>query len=211
MKGILLICILFVSIFLFENQLYSQSFSLNQLPLSVAHFSESGLHPGIKIGAYHTLGAKELSKTYRRKKRRDKYGPKLVIKELLFDSNVGFYSHPNNHTGFFTNVGVTFLRTKLRKRRQLGFSIETGYLRRFNKLKTYQLESDGSIKQVRLAGNNALIFSFAPVIAKEITKGEKCVRIYMKPLIHINTYNHFLSANASLELGIVLNINRELK
>jgi hypothetical protein len=211
MKKIALCKILITALILITNGISSQNFSIKKMPLSVAYYGENGFHPGIKVGTFYTLMSKEKSKTYRRKSKQTKYGTKLILKELVVDYNLGFYSHPNNHTGLFTNLGLTWLRTKLRKSRQIGVCFEVGYLRRYNKFKTYQLTSDDKIEQVKFAGNNALIISLAPLFGKEIKKSERRMRVYVKPLLQFLQYTYTWQANASLELGLVLNIKREKK
>ena len=104
-------------------------------------------------------------------------------------------------------MGVSYLRIKERKGRMFGFSFEVGYLRRMNKFKTYQLNSEGGIAQKKLAGSNGVVFSIAPVFGKEFTISNKPVRFYTKPIIQVMTYNHGVVPNASLEVGMTFNIN----
>ena len=119
--------------------------TIKELPFHVSYYGDSGIHPGLKLGTSYNLWSKEKSKVYRFKSRTNKYGNKTKLRELNLDYNLGFYSHANNHTGLFTNVGVSYLRVKERKGRVFGASFEVGYLRRFNKFETFELNSEGEI------------------------------------------------------------------
>lgn len=189
----------------------AQSFSLKKMPISVSYYGDNVFHPGIKLGSYHTIWSIEKPSTYLSSKRRDKYGTKRKLKELNLDFNFGGYSHPNSHNGYFLNTGLTFLRTNLRKNCQIGISLEAGYLRRNNKFITYELDSNGDIQEVKGAGNNALLIGLAPQFSKEFSIAEKPVRFYIKPIIQMVHYLFRFQPNASLELGVVLNIHREKK
>ena len=200
--------ILLTALILITGRVSAQNMSIKKMPLSVAYYGENGFHPGIKVGTFYTAFSKEKVKTFRSKKRQTQYGSKIILKELLVDYNLGCYSHPNNHTGLFTNIGLTWLRTKLMKRRQIGLCLEVGYLRRKNKFNTYQLLNDDKIEKVNFAGNNAMVISVGPLFGKEIKKSEHQIRLYIKPLIQVVKYIYAWQPNAALELGVVLNINR---
>ena len=86
---------------LFSNLVQAQSFNIKEMPLSISYYGENAFHPGIKFGTYYTVWSVEKSKIYRGTKRKEKYGTKTKLKELNIDLNVGGYSHPNNHNGYF--------------------------------------------------------------------------------------------------------------
>ena len=205
---ILFTTLLFLS-FIFTSQ--AQSIVIKDLPISVGYYGENGIHPGLKIGTSYTFWSKEKIKTYRFKSRTEKYGSKNKLKELSLDFNLGGYSHPNNHSGYFSNIGITYLRTKTRKRRQLGVSFEIGYLRRFNKLTTYELDENGAIKKVNFAGNNALVIALSPIFAKEFEFRARHMRYFIKPSLQYLKYNEKFQPNATLEVGLVFNIARKEK
>jgi hypothetical protein len=183
--------------------------SVNELPIHVSYYGDSGIHPGLKIGTSYKFWSKEKSKVYRLNFKQNKYGNKTKFKEFNVDYNLGFYTHPNNHLGLFTNVGISYLRIKERKGRMFGMSFEIGYLRRMNKFKTYQLNDNGEIIEKKFAGNNAIMFSFAPLFGKEFKVRTKVVRIFIKPSLQLVKYNEKMQPNASLELGTTFNINRK--
>ena len=67
-----------------------QGIAFKELPISVSYFGENAFHPGLKVGTFYTFRSIEKSKTYRRKKRQEKYGDKRKLKELSLDYNLGF-------------------------------------------------------------------------------------------------------------------------
>jgi len=173
----------------------------------VAYYGENLIHPGIKVGTQHRLGSKEKSKIYRLKNRNTKYGSKLKLKELYLDYNLGFYSFSNNHTGYFTNIGASYLRTKTnRKNRQFGLSLELGYLRSSYKFPTYELINNEIQKSK--AGNNAFQISIAPSFGREFSINETTIRFYIKPIGQLISYTHTFRPNLSIETGLVFNIKR---
>jgi len=182
---------------------------LKDLPIQISYYGDNGFHPGLKLGTSYRFWSQEKLKAHKLKSVEKKHGNKAKLKELNYDYNLGFYSHPNNHLGVFTNLGVSYLRIKARKGRMFGLSFEVGYLRRFNKFKTYELNGDGMIVQKKLAGNNALMLSIAPVFGKQFKISDQQVRVYTKPIIQLVSYNHSMVPNASLEIGITFNINRK--
>lgn len=194
--------------FLLSGQLMAQAFSVKELPISVAYFGENAIHPGLKIGTAYAFHSKTTYKTYHSKKKQSKYGDKGKRRELFADFNLGFYSHPNNHTGVFTNIGASYLRTKLRKNRQFGISLEIGYLARINKFETYELVDGTSYETIPLAGNHAFSLSMAPMFGKEFLLSGKPVRVFIKPWSQLVQYTHSWSPNFNIELGMVFNIHR---
>lgn len=196
---------------LISNRLEAQSFSFKKMPLSISYNGENGFHPGLKLGTFYTIWSNEKSKAYRNKKRRAQYGTKTKLREINADFNIGGYSHPNNHSGYFVHTGLTYLRTKLRKNRQLGISLEIGYLRRNYKFKTYELDQNGEIREVKAAGNNAMSIGLAPQFGQEFSISERPIRFFVKPIVQLVQYGHSWQPNATLELGTVINIHRKPK
>jgi hypothetical protein len=94
----------------------AQNFSFKELPISVGFYGENGIHPGIKIGTSYNFYSREKSKNYRLNSRQTKFGNKLKLKELFLDYNLGLYSFPNNHTGYFTNVGSDFFAHQIEEK-----------------------------------------------------------------------------------------------
>lgn len=199
--------VLIITILLFSSRGFGQGLVFKELPISVGVYGENGIHPGVKMGTFYTFRSKEKYKKHLFKGLQGKYGDKTKLKELSLDYNLGFYSHPNNHTGYFTNIGITYLRTKMRKNRQFGLSLEIGYLRRANKLETYTLNNEGLIERVGGAGNNGLVVGFSPIFAKEFKNNS--TRLFFKPTLQVQSLNHTWVPNAVMELGLVFNIHRK--
>ena len=199
--------VLLASFFL-AGPLLAQDFSLKELPISVAYYGENLIHPGLKIGTSYTLRSKTKYKQYRSKRKQSKYGDRGKRRELFADLNLGVYSHPNNHTGVFGNIGASYLRTKLRKNWQFGISLELGFLGRVNKFKTYALESGNAFETIPLAGNGAFMVSMAPMFGKEFMLSGKPVRLFLKPWAQLVQYTHSWAPNFNLEVGMVFNIHR---
>lgn len=202
------LCAILFSLLL-SNGLSAQPMRLRLLPLSISYFGENAIHPGIKFGTYYTVWSKEKSKIYRNENKARNFGTKTKLNELNLDFNLGGYSHPNNHSGYFTHIGMTFLRTNQRVKRQFGASFEVGYLRRDYKFKTYELDENGKIREVKAAGNNAISIGLAPQFGKEIMISDHTVRLYVKPIVQLVQYGHSWQPNAALELGTVINIHRK--
>ena len=197
--------LLIVSLFM----LLSQATLAQKMPVSVSYYGENAYHPGIKFGTYLTIWSVEKSRLYFGKKRKEKYGMKHKLNELNLEFNIGGYSHPNNHNGYFVNTGLSFLRTQLRKNYQIGMSLEIGYLRRNYKFTTYQLDSNGEIEEVKAAGNNSFLIGLAPQFSREFSITERPVRFYIRPIFQMVHYINRIQPAGSLELGVVVNIHRK--
>ena len=127
----ILLNISFLFLITFSTRVNAQEISFKDMPLYSSVYLENVFHPGLKVGSYLTVWDKTKTRTFRGLKRQEKYGTQTKLKELNLNFNLGFYYHVNNHFGTFIGTGTTFLRTKTRKMRQLGVSLDLGYLRRF--------------------------------------------------------------------------------
>jgi len=182
--------------------------------LRAGFYTDNAVHPGLKFGTSYLLKEKEKERKRRLKFVQNKRGNKVKQIQYLADGNVGFYNHPNNHTGVFLGIGLTRHRVKVRKKRKgqkiktLGWSLEANYLHRFYNIKTYELDENGAIQTVPLAGSNSLMFAISPAFGRiyGIQNGGKGYEIFIKPSLQMLKYNHAFFPNASLEVGINLNI-----
>lgn len=193
----------------FSTTVMGQSSDRLQLPIGISYYGENAYHPGIKVSTYLTIWSAEKSGKYLTQKRRLKFGEKNKLNEINIDFNLGGYSHPNNHTGYFINTGGTFLHTMLRKQRQIGINLEVGYLRRDFKFVTYELDANGEIQEVKAAGNNALMIGVSPQLSKEVSIANMPVRLFVKPIFQMVHYVYRFQPNAAIEIGGVLNIHRK--
>ena len=191
------------------NNVNAQNFNLKELPIHISYYGDNGIHPGVKLGTSYQFWSKEKSKIYRLGFRQNKHGNKIKHKELNLDYNLGLYSHANNHVGVFTGIGMSYLRIKERKGRLFGLAFELGYLRRFYKFSTYELNEDGTIYEYGAAGNNAIMVSIAPVFGKQFKISDHTVRFFAKPNIQLVKYNEKMQPNASAEIGMTFNINNK--
>ena len=99
----------------------------------------------------------------------------------------------------------------MRKKRQIGLRFETGYLRRANKFKTFELDENGLIKEKKFGGNNAITFALSPIFGKVISISDHSTRLYVAPVLQLAQYNHTWLPNASLEIGLVFNLTNTYK
>lgn len=178
-------------------------------------YLDNGVHPGLKIGTSYLLGEKEKSKPRKLKYFQKKRGNSLKNIQYLADGNLGFYQHPNNHAGVFLGIGFTRQRNKTRltrngkeKQRTIAWSLETNYLRRFYNIETFELNDNGEIQKVGAAGTNSLMFAISPSFGRyyDMKKGAKGFHLFIKPSLQLLKYNHAFFPNASLEIGVNLNI-----
>ena len=182
---------------------FGQLTDLKRLPVSISYYGENGVHPGLKLGTWYTFATKEKSKTRWFKKRQEKLGDKVKLKNSFAVANVGFYDHPNNHLGTFITAGIGRERVKTRKGSIIGGVLEAGYLRRWNKFKTYRLTESGEIETVPLAGNNAFMVSLSPIFGRDWNYRRNLpLRWTMKPSLQFLQYNHTWVANAAFEFGV---------
>lgn len=192
----------------FSTRVNAQEISLKDMPLYSSVYLENAFHPGLKVGSYITVWDKTKTRTFRGLKRQEKLGTQTKLKELNLNFNLGFYNHVNNHFGTFISSGTTFLRTKTRKMRQLGVSLDLGYLRRFYKFETVQLSEDGNIESIPNAGNNAFFIDFGLIIGREFQTDQFSFRPFIKPTLQLQHYSYTVVPNAILEIGTVFNIKR---
>jgi len=183
--------------------------------LRAGFFLDNGIHPGLKFGTSYLFGEKEKSKPRRLKYFQKKYGNKIKHLQYFADGNIGFYNHPNHHTGLFLGIGMTRQRTKTRitrkdkeKLKTRSWSLEVNYLRRFYNIETLELDENGTIQSVPNAGSNSLMFAISPAFGRiyGTKNGGKGFHLYLKPSLQILKYNHAFFPNAALEIGVNLNI-----
>lgn len=205
-KNQLLIIFLFV---ITSTSIFGQSSNSLRMPIGISYYGENAYHPGIKLGTYLTVWSAEKSSKYLTEKRRIKFGEKNKLNEINLEFNIGGYSHPNNHTGYFINSGCTYLHTALRKKRQIGVNFEIGYLRRDYKFVTYELDDNGEIQVVKAAGNNALLLGVSPQLSKEFSIANMPTRLFIKPIFQLVHYVYRFQPNIAVEVGTVLNIHRK--
>lgn len=170
-----------------------------QKPVSVGYFGHFIFHPGIKIGTQYDF------KEWETRKERNK---KTIIKNKSFfvSPQLGFYSHPKNHSGLLLNVDVGYQRIKAKHGLYSAYSIGLGYLTHFNSGMTYVAESNGAIKAKKYASRGY----FLPTINYEF--GQKIndkMGWYSKISVGAKVwYNTRVSVESFTELGMKFNLGK---
>lgn len=171
-------------------------------------FADNGVHPGLKLGSSYLLGEKARNKKYLFNPSRRKNEIHMMLIQYLADGHVGFYNHPNNHTGVFVGVGFTRMKTHVTKLRTFGLSFEANYLRRIYNIPTLELDGNGGILEIGGAGTNSVQFTLAPSFGKlfRVGPGQRYLHLYLKPHLQWLQYDFRFFPNASLEIGAQMNL-----
>jgi len=178
----------------------------NGFPLRIAYYGENMVHPGLRVGTSYVLHRKVKVRTPIFKFLQDKRGSMTKVIQYKLDGNLGFYNHPNNHTGLLMGAAITRHKNKNESKFSTAWSLEINYLRRFYNIETFQIDSNGAINQVGLGGNDGLMVALAP--SMESAFGEKGHIVFVKPAIQLVKYNHTYFSNAIIELGMSLKLSK---
>ena len=146
--------------------------------MRVSYFGVLLTHPGIKIGSEYSL-----LKSEKLKIKNDKL--KINTSQLFISPNLGVYYHKRNQIGFFINTEITY-----QKIFYCGFlweiTLGAGYLRTFLPNTTYQVDNQGHVKKVFLAGSNYFMPSFSMAVGKRfVRKSNKHLSFFFKPTIFL--------------------------
>jgi hypothetical protein len=152
----------------------------------VSYFGVSAFHPGIKASA----SVYELN--WSRKQR----------KQFNVAPMLGLYYHKGNHTGLFAGTEASF-RVVYKK----GFSWEAyagvAYLRTFLAGHTYEVDSDGEVSSVPLAGSNQFMPSIGIGFGKQNEQWKKVERVYGRVGGYLQyPYNTKWLPNLNIEIGV---------
>ena len=170
---------------------------------SVSYFGQGYSHYGVKIGTEYPLWTKEKIKT--KKSLKEIHKNKLIF----VTGNVGCYIHRRNTVGVFINSEIGY-----RKTRKNGFMYEfllgLGYLHSFLQGDTYEVNADGSVKQVFLAGRSSFMPALCGGIGYDFDyRYHKHFSVFLKPGFFVQyPFNTALAARTSIELGIFYNFHR---
>lgn len=198
------IVLLFFSVYGNAQNLQLSSSSENTMPLRIAYYGDNGIHPGLRIGTSYPIHEKSKVRTYKGLAKQSKKGSKTKSIQYTLDANLGFYNHPNNHFGGLAGIGLTRRTNKNKKSMSTAWSLEVNYLHRFYNIKTFEIDEDGSIIEVGLAGNSGLMMALAPSIEQKLGNGGPT--IFLKPAVQVTKYNHAYFLNSAIELGLSLNL-----
>lgn len=190
----LYLCLLFLGVY---YPLNAQQENEAVHTANISYFGNSITRPGLKLGFEFILTGKQAHKTL---------NGKAVYRQITFNPNLGFYHHPENHTGVFVNseIGYRFIRPK---GLLMQFSVGAGYLRTFLAAKTYEINSQGEIQRIKLAGSNQFMPCINLTIGK-VMKGNN--RLIVSYFGRVGTflqypYNSMWLPNLVLEAGIAMN------
>jgi hypothetical protein len=177
----------------------AQNDFLEKKPISVGYFGHYYFHPGIKIGTQYDWRSWE--------KRKEKKKKTVVKNKSLFISpQVGFYTHPKNHSGLLFNADFGYQRVKEKHGFYQAYSIGLGYLTQFNAGTTYVSEDDGSITTKKWASRAYFMPSLNMELGQQIN--EK-MAWYAKGTIGSKLfYNTGVSIDTFLELGMKFNLGK---
>lgn len=178
---------------------FAQSDFMEKKPISVGYFGHYGFHPGLKIGTQYDW------KTWEKQKEKKK-GPKVKTKSLFVSPQIGFYTHPGNHTGLLLNADFGYQRIKEKRGFYSAYSIGLGYLTQFNAGTTYVTDSNGSITAKKFASRAY----FLPTLNMEFgQKVNEKIGWYSKFSLGSRLgYNTGVSAETFVELGVKYNLGR---
>jgi len=178
--------------------------------IRISFLAENGIHPGLKVGTSYILGEKERARKFLLKASKKKKGNQLKIIQYLADLHMGFYQHPNNHTGMVAGIGATRMRTHTTRMRTFGLSLEINYLRRFYNIPTLEIDENGQVREIPGAGSNSLMFAFAPSFGKLYGEGpqKREWHLFVKPSFQLLRYDFAFFPNAALEIGLNLALSK---
>lgn len=176
---------------------FGQESFLEKKPITVSYFGQMLFHPGIKVGTQYDF--REWTTQKEKKK-----GERIKEKSLFVSPQIGFYSHPRNHSGLIISADVGYQRIKLKRGFYSAYSIGLGYFAQFNAGTTYTVEADGTVNQKRFASRSY----FLPTINTEF--GQKVTpKIGWFSKISIGlpvAYNTGVSALPFIEFGMKYNL-----
>lgn len=173
------------------------------MPLRISYFGDNFKNPGLRLGTSYILHKKVKLKTRKGRASANKKSKTKVIHYKL-DGNLGFYNQPNNHFGIPIGIGLTRHKNVNERKLSTGLSFEINYLRRFYNIDTYDIDENGNIEELGLAGNGGLAFTLAPLFERAF--GPKDLIVFIKPMIQFNKYNHAFAVNYAFEIGVTLNV-----
>jgi hypothetical protein len=194
-KSLICLCLL---ILLVLNPLKAQQENESLNTVNISYFGNSITRPGLKLGIEYVLTGKTAY---------IKSNGKSVFRQLTINPNIGFYYHPENHTGLFLNseFGYRIIRPK---GMLMQISVGAGYLRTFLAAKTYEINDRGEIQRIKLAGSNNFMPCMNLTVGKVPGGGGRflfsyfgCVGTFLR-----YPYNSMWLPSLVLEVGVALHI-----
>ena len=189
---------LFTLLFLLALSGYAQNDFWERKPISISYYGHYYFHPGLKIGTQYNW--RNWEKEKERKKRTI-----TKNKSLFFSPQVGFYIHPQNHSGLVFNVDFGYQKLKARKDWYQAYSVGLASISQFNAGTTYVKGNDWSIKTKNAASRTYFMPSLNLEIGKEMNPGFAWFTKFT--LASKLFYNTGVSAETFLEIGLKIDLN----
>ena len=163
--------------------------------ISFAYFGHNAIHPGLKLEAEFPLW-------YNSREKQKKNRVKTKYRFLMVGVNSGFYTHASNHTGMFFNITGGYRKIS-RKTFKFETLIQPGFLRAFNAGETYEVQDDGSVKEIARAGRNYAQFGVSVGIGQSFLPNEFPFAWHIRGGSNLQMpYNTSINIFFTLEAGI---------
>ena len=175
-------------------------------------YHNSFLYPGLRLGAELPITRVVINKSRRNNK------VKTLAKDRFLTGQFSWYYHPGFHSNYYLTIGATSRRTK-----SSGFfiqgSLEIGYSRTFLAGTTYEMQNNGSVERIPLAGGNYFAFLLGTGVGYDLSFiKKKPFKIYLAMhALLLSPYNSSIYPRAILETGVIyqpkkfLQMNNRLK
>jgi len=167
-----------------------------------SYFGNNAWTPGLKLGATYQLWEKVKTKTSKKGKEKRKSF------ELLAAGNLGFYSHPKNHKGFFNNYDMLIKKTSTK-----GWNCFAGTgmgIYRSVLPETYEVSESGEVSQVFLPGNWYFTSQILVGFGKDYLDSTAIINGWFlrNTNLFLFGYNTFTLPLLNLEAGVKINLHR---
>lgn len=174
-----------------------------QMPLTLSYFSNFIIDPGVKLGIERPFSIIQKDKV--KKNGKQKSNKHIFLNTL----NMGYYyTNEHNHSPFL-NMEVGY-----RKIRKSGFKTETflgiGYMRTILTDETYEVDNDGNVNKIGLAGSSYFMPSICFGLGYDNSYHNKNfpISVSAKPNLFFRLpYNHSILTQLGVELNLSYKFN----
>jgi len=130
----------------------------------------------------------------------------VKTKSLFVSPQIGFYTHPKNHTGLLFNADFGYQKVKDRWGFYQAYSLGLGYMTQFNSGITYTTQDDGSLKEKKWASRGYIMSTLNVELGQQINP---TFSWYSKFSVGSKLfYNTGLSLEVFTELGVKFNLRK---
>lgn len=187
-----------VLIFLFSDVNGQDTLGYSRITgIGVSYYGEYFTHYGLKIGTEYSIKQKNKTKTKKSSKQIHKR------KEVFLTANIGSYIHKRSHVGLFLSSEIGYRKT-IRKGFKYEMLIGLGYLHTFLQGDTYEVNDDGTVDRVYLAGQPNLMIPFSIGLGYDFNfHYKKPFSLHLKPSFFIQyPYNQAIAIRPVVDLGL---------